>query len=391
MRDILKGTPNKEYILLSGATSSYDTMIEVHSQDELFKFINDIDLSEYLGVEYGKKFSCILPEHEDNSPSACIWTAKDGTQVYKCFGCGKCRTITGITEELAGCRRSEAIEFIKSVYGITLYESDWTKKWKQIFIDSANYLDTEEFKLQFPTLFKLIRTRKIHIQKMLIHFTQYISEDMKVNNEPFFFASYKKLMEVCEIHNKNQMSQSLTLFALLNMIKKLPPETIPEKELHKAQQIAATYGFKKLTGFYSFNEYGVNQFEDSEEVAKTLKENHISLKGLSREYVLRTFPPYIANRVFPQYKFENSKGTSEKSDNATLELINKLCNIINERGYCLESDIRGKGQTELQWKRSIQQILSVGKFQKIRANKKNKQKYNLPNDIAGQSTVIVNR
>ena len=92
-----------------------------------------------------------------------------------------------------------------------------------------------------------------------------------------------------------------------------------------------------------------------------------------------------------KFRFENSKGTSEKSDNATLKLINKLCNIINRQGYCLESDIRGKGQTELQWKRSIQQILSVGKFQKVRANKKNKQKYNLPNDIAGQSTVIVNR
>ena len=70
--------------------------------------------------------------------------------------------------------------------------------------------------------------------------------------------------------------------------------------------------------------------------------------------------------------------------------MNKLCNIINEKGYCLESDIKGKGQTELQWKRSIQQILNVGKFKMIRANKLNKQKYNLPDDIAGQSSVIIN-
>ena len=200
-------------------------------------------------------------------------------------------------------------------------------------------------------------------------------------------------MNVCGINpNKRiNLSQSLTLFSLLNMIEKLPLESIPEKELNKAKHIAAKYGLKKLTNFYSFSEYGVLQFENSEEIAKTLKENHISLKGLSREYVLCTFGVEIANKVYPQFRFENSKGTSEKSDNATLKLINKLCNIINRQGYCLESDIRGKGQTELQWKRSIQQILSVGKFQKVRANKKNKQKYNLPNDIAGQSTVIVNR
>mgnify|MGYP001009828155 CR=1 FL=1 len=34
--------------------------------------------------------------------------------------------------------------------------------------------------------------------------------------------------------------------------------------------------------------------------------------------------------------------------------------------------------------------LSVGKFKMIRANKLNKQKYNLPDDIAGQSSVIIN-
>ena len=95
-------------------------------------------------------------------------------------------------------------------------------------------------------------------------------------------------------------------------------------------------------------------------------------------------------KVYPQYKFENSKGTSEKSDNATLKLINKLCNIINEQGYCLESDIRGKGQTELQWKRSIQEILSVGKFQRVKASKENKAKYQIPDTVNYQSYVIVN-
>ncbi|MFU0833777.1 MAG: DNA primase [Oscillospiraceae bacterium] len=396
MRALLKGDTNKRVYSLSVSQSSLstdytDTNIELHSQQEVYDFINNIDLSEYLGVEYGEKFNCILPEHKDANPSACIWTTKDGTQVYKCFGCGKCRTIIGITEELAGCKRSEAIEFIKSVYGITLYESDWTKKWKQILIDCANYLDTNEFKNEFPELSFLIRTRKIHIQKMLLHYTQYVSEDMKVNDMPIFFGSYKKLMDICGIHNKNQLSQSLTLFALLNMIDKLPAESIPEKELHKAKHIAAKYGFKKLTGFYSFKEYGVNSFKDSEEIAKILKKNHMSLKGLSREYILRTFGKELADKVYPQYQLENSKGTSQKSDNATAEIMNNICNIINEKGYCLESEIRGKGQTQLQWKRSIQYILDKGNFNRVKASKANKKKYNIPDTVSYQSYVIVNK
>lgn len=389
MKELLKGVPNKEDILPSSIRYPFK-QTSFENEKDLYKYINSINLSEYLGID--GYVNCILPEHEDDSPSAHIYTTDDGTQVYKCFGCNKCYTIIGITEKLAQCKKSQAIEFIKSVYNLKLEKSDWVKQQQQMLIDNANYLDSEEFDLQFPTLSKLIRTRKVHIQKMLLHFTQYVNDNMQNMERPIFFDSYKNLMNVCGINpNKRiNLSQSLTLFALLNMIEKLPAESIPEKELNKAKHIAAKYGFKKLTNFYSFPEYGVLQFENSEEIAKTLKDNHVTLKGISKEYVLRTFGEKVANKVYPQYKYENSKGTSEKSDNATLELMNKLCNIINEKGYCLESDIRGKRQTELQWKRSIQQILTTGKFQRVKASKANKAKYQIPDTVNYQSYVIVN-
>jgi len=47
--------------------------------------------------------------------------------------------------------------------------------------------------------------------------------------------------------------------------------------------------------------------------------------------------------------------------------------------------------TELQWKRSIQQILNVGKFKKVKASKRNKEQYNIPDSINYQSYVIVNK
>lgn len=389
MRELLKSTPNKEDYIPSSIRGTLE-QTSFENEKDLYKYINSINLSEYLGID--GYVNCILPEHEDDSPSAHIYVTDDGTQVYKCFGCNKCYTIIGITEKLAQCKKSQAIEFIKSVYNLKLEKSDWVKQQQQMLIDNANYLDSEEFDLQFPTLSKLIRTRKVHIQKMLLHFTQYVNDNMQNMERPIFFDSYKNLLSVCGIKsNMNTLAQSLTLFALLNMIEKLPAESIPEKELNKAKHIAAKYGFKKLTNFYSFPEYGVLQFENSEEIAKTLKDNHVTLKGISKEYVLRTFGQELANKVYPQFRFENSNGTSQKSDNATLELMNKLCNIINKKGYCLESDIRGKGQTELQWKRSIQEILNVGKFKKVKASKRNKEQYNIPDSINYQSYVIVNK
>lgn len=342
MRTLLKSGGNKEDILPSSITPYFqlhDSQKIFKSQKELYDYINSIDLSEYLGI-YGY-VKCILPEHDDHEPSAHIYMTNDGTQVYKCFGCGKVRTIIGITEELAGCKRSEAIEFIKSVYNLQLVQSDWVKQQQQIMIDSANYLDTEEFKTEFPVLSTLIRTRKLHIQKMLMHFTQYVSDDLRVDDKPLFFASYKTLMEVCEIkgNKTDKLSQSLTLFSLLNMLDKVSIDKIPEKELKKAKSISAKYGFKKLTNFYSFEEYGINSLANSEEIAKTLKANNYSLKGLSREYILRTFGVDLADKCYPQYKFENSKGTTKESDERTSQIVECLFYCIEQNGYATEKDV----------------------------------------------------
>ncbi|NBK99843.1 MAG: hypothetical protein EOM50_17900 [Erysipelotrichia bacterium] len=340
-------------------------------QNDLYNYINSIDLAEYLGVG-NEMFNCILPSHEDDSPSAHIYISDNGTPLYKCFGCDKVRTIIGITEELAHCRRSEAIEFIKAVYGLELVESDWTRQQKQLMIDSANYLDTEEFKEEFPELSKLIRTRKHHIQKMLMHFTQYVNEDLHVDGKPLFFGSYNTLMQVCEINpinGRTRFSQSLTLFTLLNMLDKVTVEKIPEKELAKARAIAIKYGHKKLTNFISFEEYGVKSLSNSEEIAKVLKENNVTLKAISREYVLRTFGTELADKVFPQYKFENERGTTEKSDDATTKLAKMVANAIGTDGYILESELKATQKMELQWKKSIQEILNAYGLKRVRLNK----------------------
>ena len=388
MKELLKGVPNKEDILPSSIRYPFK-QTSFENEKDLYKYINSIDLSEYLGID--GYVNCILPEHEDDSPSAHIYTTDDGTQVYKCFGCNKCYTIIGITEKLAQCKKSQAIEFIKSVYNLKLEKSDWVKQQQQMLIDNANYLDSEEFDLQFPTLSKLIRTRKVHIQKMLLHFTQYVNDNMQNMERPIFFDSYKNLLSVCGIRQDSRkiLSQSLTLFALLNMIEKLPVESIPEKELTKAKHIAAKYGFKKITNFYSFPEYGVLQFENSEEIAKTLKANNITLKGLSREYILRTFGTELANKCYPQYIHENSLGTTEKSDNATIKLSVKALETTEAQGYILEKDIKQKGLTEIQWKKSIQEILNTYGLIKIKASKDNKEKYNIADDISYQSSIIV--
>lgn len=194
-----------------------DNIHNFKSEQDMYDYINSIDLCEYLGLDDigDSMFPCLLPTHEDNDPSAHIYTTDSGTQIYKCFGCGQARTIISFTEQLARCKRRQAINFIKEVYGIEYEVTPWVEQQRQMMIDSALYLNSEEFIKTFPQINKLIRTRKADIQMILMHMTKLINEDMQYEGKPLFFASMPSLMQICNRNNKNIMSQSITLFALL--------------------------------------------------------------------------------------------------------------------------------------------------------------------------------
>lgn len=365
---------------------SVDGEHRFQNEAEMYKFINAIDLYDYLGVPNGT-FSCILPTHEDSKPSAHIYTTDDGTQIYKCFGCNQARTIISITEQLARCRRSEAINFIKKVYRIDYAPSEWVEQQRQLMIDSALYLDSEEFKETFPQINKLIRTRKVDIQKILVHMTKYVSDGLQLEGKPLFFSSLSNLMNICERNNKNTMSQSITLFALLNMLNKVELQRIPETELNKAKHISAKYGFKKIVNFYQIEEYGFTTLEDSEKIAQMLIENNVSLKGLSREYVLRTFGINLADKIFPQYKHENRQGLSAKSDYMTSEIARVVLSTIQGQGYIFEKDVNIDGAIGRQWKKSIQEILDSYGLKRVKLNKELKDKYHIT--INGYPNIII--
>ena len=362
--------------------------IVCRSQMELYYTINHLDLKAFTGIY--DKVSCILPGHEDSTPSAHIYETDDGTPIYKCFGCNRSRTIISLVEEIAHCSRSRAIKFIKDVYNIQFEFTDKIKEQQQRMIDSANFLDTAEFKIAFPALSNLIRTRKHHIQKLLLHFSQYLTEDgLSLDGKLLFWGSYPVLMEVCKIDPRNPktFAQSITLFSLLNLLVKVPQEQIPQKLLTKAKAIAAQHNFQRLTNFYTFEEYGIATLHEGEQIAKNLKDNNLTLAGLSREYVLRTFGKDVADRVYPQFRNENASGTSEKSNMLSLNLTLRLLDQIKSKGFCFEKELTNNYVEYAQWKRSIQETLNSYGLKKVKLNKALKEKFNI--DCEGYSAIII--
>jgi|GEM_PF-1769268 len=358
------------------------------NQMEVYYAINQIDLNEFTGI-YGK-VTCVLPGHDDNTPSAVIWNTDDGTPIYHCFGCGKSRTIISLVEAVARCSTRKAINFIKSIYNITFELTDKIKKRQQELIDNANYLDRDDFKITFPYLSKVIRTRKHHLQSLLLHFSQYVTEDgIELNGKILFWGSYPKLIEICRINPNSvkSMAQTLTLFTLLSLLIKVPHVELPDMILNKAKHIAAKNSLKKMVNFYQFPQYGYMTLHEAEEIAKDMVENNFSITGSSREFVIRTWGVELADKVFPQYVYENKRGTSERSDEKTRVLIKRIFERINTKGYCLVNEIISSKAMYEQWKRSITEVCNSYGLKTLRLNKELKSRYKIECD--GYPSVII--
>jgi len=367
-----------------------DSNVLCINKQEVYNYMNSIDLKEFTNI-YGT-VNCILPLHEDDTPSAHIYETDNGTQIYKCFGCKAKYTIISLVEKLAKCKRVKAIEFIKKVYNIELQQTEWQKEQLEILDTNIELLLSDEFKEIYPQLHSLIRTRKSNLIALNNFAKMNVKDEgFSLDDNPLFFVSLNNLMDIFGSKDKTRVSQSVTLFTLLSLLNKIPHERLPEETLKKAKHIAAKYKHKKLTNFYSIDSYGVNSLEESNKIAIVLKENNMSLKGLSREYLLRTFGVDFTNRVFPQYAYENDLGTTEKSNDNSLVIARYILDGIDAQGYVLEKDLRVNYTTESQWKRSIQEILDSYGLVKVTANKEIKNKFNIDCPARSYPKIIIRK
>ena len=367
---------------------TFNDIILVKNRAELYGVIDHINMFYILGLpdDIGETlFNCILPKHDDYEPSAHIIVVKDDIPVYKCFGCGFTGGLLKLIQHIAHCSVSKSINFIKDVFNIQLEYSDWQKEKLDMLEANKDYLLSGKMEYEYPKLFKRIK-KKINRLIILIDFAEknLYDETANDNDEAVFFISLTKLMQVFDIRSKDSVNNDITLFALLNLINKLSEENIPINLLNKAKHISAKNKFKKIANYYTIPSYDYDNLDISENNSKLLEENNFTMKGLSKEWILRTFGEITCNRIYPQYKFENSKGTSEKSNDRTFDIIKIIFQILESQNYVLEKDVTdilrkqyGKYVIEVQIKRSLQEILDGYGLKRLRCNKAIKDEFNV--------------
>lgn len=353
------------------------------NRNEVYKIIDSIDLADFLGIENPSNFKCII--HDDHNPSANIYKTDDGTDIYKCFGCGFTGGIIKIVEKIADCSKIDAINFIKSVYNIELIQSQWQKTQIEILETNKDYLLSGKMEIEYPQLWKYVKPRLTKLIAFIdIAIRNIYDEELSYNGMPVFYASLSQIQNVFETNSRDTANKNINLFCLLHLIQKVQLDNIPKNMLLKAQEWAKKKKFNKIPNHYQIPAYDNKTLEQSELNAKILQDNNFTMKGISREWVIRTFGEEVANKIYPQYKRENAKGTTKASDERTNKIAQVIMQEIEKNGYVTEKQVieqlkhkYGKALTQTQLKRSLQEILNNYNLKRIRCNKQLKQKYGI--------------
>lgn len=351
------------------------------NQNDFYNYITqEIDLTTFLGVS-GEKFQCIF--HDDGNPSAGIFISNRNQYFYKCHSssCGFMGNIIGCVERLRKCNRPQAINFIKEVFKLTIEETDWQKEQKLILEENKRMIREGEMEEFYPEIYKLIKNYKDLIY--LLHdiaidnvFDEKYSDN---ENNVVFFASISKLQEGLNLSNRKRIADRNALFAFLYLLNKLKEDDVPEKYLTKAKHIAAKNNQKSIVNFYSIPSYCDEILQKSIKRAIEYKENNLSMKGWSRELLLRTFGEEIANEIYPQ--FTHRKATKQ-SNERTIEIHKVVLDLLNKNKFVTEKEVvemlhedYGKTQTQIQIKKSLQEMLDTYGLVRIRCNNKIKETY----------------
>lgn len=356
------------------------------TRDELYDAIYKINLVEFLGLN-SDQFNCIF--HNDNNPSGSIFIDEEsGNYIYKCHS-GNCEfntdkanagNIITVVQRLAGCSMPKAINFIKSVYDFELMETEWQIRQKEILQSNKNYLSSVTMKDEFPELYKKIKNYIPLLLRLHDIATDNVYDiPLSPDGKVIFFASMSYIEKLMGTNNLGKINNRINLFVFLELLTKLRTDQVPADILIRAKHEAAKAKVKNLKSFYTIPAYDYHALLRANNNAILAKQHNITMKGWSREQLIRTFGVSVADRVFPQMAGNRLPEKSEKFIKVFEEVLFELLKLNHyaTENQCLELINSNKGKNQTMLKRCLQETLDKYNLSRVRCNKELKEKYNI--------------
>lgn len=350
-------------------------------------YFKSLDMREFLELPDENPFYDIF--HEETEPSASVFYAeKYGIFLYKCFSESHpyCGNIISLLERYL---KISSIEIVNLLVEISSSKVTNTSKLGQSKFNAQKFkkeLQSGELEENYPELYKYFSRYQIEIPIILDFMYDYVYTDGNGELRYLNYYSINNLAkQLARVTNQKKVSLDRTRKILYHMIvteivKKQPEAEIP-KEIMKNIIVEQKKDTTKLrtSNIYEPTNLTDENKNNSEGIAKVLRENKVTVGSLSYELVYRLFGEEKAYQDFPQ-SYEpliqrkmikmsktnsNISQASEKLEKSAVSIIMKE---IEEKGYVYEKDVISK----LAKARRLKIRDTAERFKKLRADIYNK-------------------
>lgn len=378
------------------------------TKNEFWDYIySELDIAELIDIDNPHSFCCIL--HDDHNPSANIFTTENGVQKYRCCSENLTLNIKQLIEMLGNFKSEyKAIQFIMDIYNLSIKESQWSIEQRENIDMMIGNITLNKFKELCPQADKNIKYAKDTFLMMLsiarnnIYSEKFSDDDGGI----VFFVTTKRLAE-CLGKNYSQskidkVGKYTKMLVYHDLIRILDDSQVPKDLLYKAIKYSGT---DKRSGnhvnFYSIPSWVIQQLKKIEDNGKHWKEKGYRIDGVSFDMFYRAEGVEVAAYLYPQYKKKKDKygeivnrTTTQASDERTMKIAEVILERVQNKGFCTERDvvyILGNQYryevTEIQIKRSLNEIMDLHGLKKVKANKLLKEQYGINSD--GYPNIIV--
>lgn len=389
-------TPEEiEFALMDMADNYADVEVDINRTRE---WINaNLKMSEILDIPENTRFRCILPDHEDNHPSARI-TTEGGIQKYFCTCEANGYRTLDILAKLLNCSTNTAIYKIFKLLNIrrgSLFQTNALAYIADIKRDLDDSLgDTVRSYLQYR---KLYETYRLIVDFVSDHITLYpLGND---DDRIVFFLSERELerqMNMRDIKGASNSNKKLTALCELGLLEKLTDNELRTSTLERARK-ATTDLEKKIShnahvsvtdlhrcDFYELKDLSPTVIAKAEQVIQMQKDLAVRQSGNN---VRRRTNIFGAEEVSNNIHVQTTINTT-KLRNVQNRLEQVIYELFDARDYFSEAELsaayRNKDKRHITHKKAAEDVLdnipaliANGIIKRIRVNKTTRKQYDI--------------
>lgn len=370
--------------------------VRVHSKPQAMTVLKSFNMIEFLGL---KNKNCFDLFHYEENPSASVFKMENADiWLYKCHSASEEYTadIIRLTSRLLGTSFIGALNYLIEVTGITIVMTEQVLAIREQCDVFSNVLTSNDLRTNYPNVHFRFGRYVSEVVTILSIFKENVYEDSNGDIRSLSWYNLENLAEKLgkRTSSKKTVERLLNLLCLTSWIDKLQDSQIPTELLKKLKSSQDGNKYAKRGNVFELLLLDDDFFEKLERECFSMKQHGFTMKGFSREMVIRTFGIEMADKVFVQ---DTTKTISIGSDKIATSIHAITLDMIEKQGYAYEKDIYAKvkikwktqAYAEIKFKRCLGEMLDLYDLKIITMNNACKAHFGLDTTTKSYPKVIV--